>query len=217
VEEDRDSTRPFRRPLLAAPARHRDRASQRDPFTQADFNPLRGNVHALLDEDRTTEAIRLIEDGLDRAGHDPAVALELRRLLAAALFYAGEYTRAAQLFDAAGRDYRRYLPPTDPYVLDCAYQAGHAYAEIGKPDKALPQLRFYVQNAPTADPDETAKVRESRFVIGQMLAIAGELDEAQIELEQIRPLLIEAFGPNSTQVSNLDKQIGRLKPMTEEG
>jgi hypothetical protein len=44
----------------------------------------------------------------------------------------GGYTRAAQLFDAVGRDYRRHLPPTEPYVLDCAYHAGHAYAEIGK-------------------------------------------------------------------------------------
>jgi hypothetical protein len=53
-------------------------------------------------------------------------------------------------------------------------------------------------------------VRESRFVIAQMLATAGEVDEALAELEAIRPLLIEAFGAESTQVRNLNKQIGRL-------
>ena len=93
-----------------------------------------------------SEAISLLEDGIGRADHDPALQLRLRHLLGAALFYAGEYTRAAGALDAAGRDYRRYFPPDDPNVLDCAYYAGHAYAETGKPGKALPQLRFYVQN-----------------------------------------------------------------------
>ena len=101
-------------------------------------------------------------------------------------------------------------PPTEPYVLDCAYHAGHAYAETGKPDKALPQLRFYVQNAATTDEDEAAKVRESRFVIAQMLATAGDLDAALAELEAIRPLLIQEFGADSTQVRNLNKQIDRF-------
>jgi hypothetical protein len=51
-------------------------------------------------------------------------------------------TRAgASVLDAVGRDYRRHLPPADSYVLDCSYHAGHAYAETGKPDEALPHLR----------------------------------------------------------------------------
>jgi serine/threonine protein kinase len=130
---------------------------------------------------------------------------------AAALFYAGEYTRAASLSEAVGREYRRYLPPTDPYVLDSAYHAGHAYAEIGKPDKALPQLRFYAQNTDaSADEDEADKILESRFVIAQMLAAAGDPDDALTELEAIRPMLADAFGTDSTQLRNLDKQINRL-------
>jgi hypothetical protein len=68
---------------------------------------LKGTVQALLDDDRPAEAIRLIEDGLDRSGHDQLVALQLNHLLAAAHFYAGEYTRAAHLFEAVGRG----LPP----------------------------------------------------------------------------------------------------------
>jgi serine/threonine protein kinase len=51
------------------------------------------------------EAISLLEDATGRAP-DAAYALELRRALAAALFYAGEYTRAATLFDAVASDYR---------------------------------------------------------------------------------------------------------------
>lgn len=102
------------------------------------------------------------------------------------------------------------MPPTDAYVLDCSYHAGHAYAEIGKPDKALPELRFYVQNADaSAADDEGDKILESRFVIAQMLAVAGNLD--LVELEVVRPLLADAFGPNSTQVRNLNKQIDRLR------
>jgi serine/threonine protein kinase len=210
--ESRDPTCPFRRPLLAPP-RHREQVADHDKLTDVEYNRLKVNVQTLLDNDRPSEAINLLEAGVERAGHDPVLALQLRHLLGAALFYAGEYTRAASLFDAVGRDYRRYLPPTDAYVLDCAYHAGHAYAEIGKPDKALPQLRFYVHNtdASTSE-DEAAKLLESRFVIAQMLATAERLDEALMELEAVRPLLIDAFGINSTQVRNLDKHINRLGP-----
>ena len=95
----------------------------------------------MLDNDRPSEAINLLENGIECADHEPFRALRLRHSLGAALFYAGEYTRAASLLDVVGRDHRKHLPTTDAYVLDCAY------AEIGKPDKALPQPRFYVRNA----------------------------------------------------------------------
>ena len=210
-DESRDPTRPFRRPLLAT-ARRRERAANHTKLTEAEAEELKAHVQALLDNDRPSEAISLLEDAVERAGHDPVLELRLRHFLAAALFYAGEYTRAASMFDVVGRDYRRYLPPTDSYVLDCSYHAGHAYAEIGKPDKAVPHLRFYVQNAnASADNDEADKVLESRFVIAQMLAADGHPDEALTELEGIRPLLACTFGAESTQVYNLDKQIRRLK------
>lgn len=107
----------------------------------------------------------------------------------------------------------QHLPPTHPVVLDCSYHAGHAYAETGQPDKALPHLRFYVQNAgPSASADEARKILESRFVIGQMLAAAGHSDEALAELEAIRPRLAETYGADSTQVRNLDKNINRIGP-----
>jgi serine/threonine protein kinase len=210
-DEHRDPTRPFRRPLLA-PATRRQQPTGRHKLTDAEADALKANVQALLDNDRPSEAIRLLEDGVGRAAHDPFLELRLRHFLAAALFYAGEYTRAAPLFEVVGRDYRKHLPPNDIFVLDCAYHAGHAYAEIGKPDKALPQLRFYVQNADASAEDDSAdQIRDSCFVIAQMLASSGHPDEALTELTAVRPLLVDAFGPGSTQVRNLDKQINRLR------
>jgi hypothetical protein len=124
----------------------------------------------------------------------------------------GNQARAAAAASAAGRDYRRYFPPNDSDVLDCAYHAGYAYAETGKPGKALPQLRFFVQNAGTsASGDEAQKVLETRFVIAQLLAADGYPDEALAEFQAVRPPLAAAFGPDSTQVRNLDKQAARLE------
>jgi len=210
ADERRDPTRPFRRPLLAPPQR-RTAAGRRGALTDAEAEQLKVNVQVLLDNDRPSEAIRLLEDAIERAHHDPVLALRLSHFLSAALFYAGEYTRAASLFAAVGRDYRRHLPPTDEYVLDCAYHAGHAYAATGNAAMSLPQLRFYVQNADASGSNDDAdKMLESRFVIAQMLAAIGHPDEALNELQAIRPLLAAAFGADSTHVHNLDKQVHRL-------
>ena len=209
---NRDPTRPFRWPLLAPAPSPRTRAGSESKLSDAEAGLLQDSARALLDSDRSSEAISLLEDGVERACHDPALQLQLRHLLGAALFYAGEYTRAAAVLDAAGRDYRRYFPPGDPNVLDCAYHAGHAYAEIGKPDKALSHLRFYVQNADTsASEDEARKILETRFVIAQLLAADGYPEEALAELHAVRPLLADTFGPDSVQVRNLDKQAARLR------
>ena len=210
--ENRDPTRPFRWPLFAPAISRRTQVEGRGRLTDAEARLLQDNARALLDSDHPSEVISLLEDGIERAGHDPARHLQLRHLLGAALFYAGEYTRAGAVLDAAGSDYRRYFPPNDPDVLDCAYHAGHAYAETGKPGKALPQLRFYVQNADTAaSEDEARKALEARFVIAQLLAADGYPDEALAELQAVRPLLADAFGPNSVQIRNLDKQAARLR------
>jgi len=210
--EDRDPTRPFRWPLFAPATSRHDRAEGRGRLTDAEAGLLQDSVRVLLDSDRPSEAISLLEDGIDRADHDPALQLRLRHFLGTALFYAGEYTRAANVLDAAGRDYRQYFPANDPNVLDCAYHAGHAYAEIGKPGKALPQLRFYIQNADfSVGEDETREALETRFVIAQLLAADGYSDEALAELQAVRSLLADTFGPGSIQVRNLDKQAARLK------
>jgi hypothetical protein len=210
VGENRDPTRPFRWPLLAPAVVKAAGLAERDPMTDAEVSLLLESVRALMAGDRPAGAIGLLEDGIARAAHDPALQLRLRHRLGAALFYAGEYTRAAAVLSAAGRDYRRYFPPDDPDVLECAHLAGYAYAETGKPGKALPLLRFFVQNA-DASGDEAQKILQTRFVVAQMLAADGYSDEALAELNSIRPLLADVYGPDSTQIRNLDKQAVRLK------
>ncbi|SRR5579884_2415211 len=131
-------------------------------------------------------------------------------------------TVARQLFEAVGREYRRYLAPANQLVPYCAYHASHAYAEVGKPGKALPQLLFFGQNADPAHPqerreEEIEKVRDSRYVIAQMLAAEGRIEEAVTELVALRPVFADAFGGSSTQVRNLDKQIARLRAVGEDG
>jgi len=209
----RDPTRPFRSPLLPlAPAAPSSAVSGGTPLGEAEKALLKANVAALLGNDQPTEAIRLLEGALAWAG-DPVTELELREDLAVAFLMAGEYGRAAPLFAAVGSSYRQFgLPSGDPLVLSCSYQAGHAYADLGNPDKALPHLRFYVANVPVGDPEEALKVLESRFVIAQMLATLGDDEQALAELRAIRPAYAAMLGEDSTMVSNLDKQISRLTP-----
>jgi serine/threonine protein kinase len=212
-DENRDPTRPFRWPLLAPSGSRREpQDGTRPRLTDAEAGLLLDNVFALLDTDHPSQAISLLEDGIARAWDDPALRLRLRHYLGIALFSAGEYTRAGSLLEAVGQEYLKRLSPDDSYVLDCAYHAGLAYAETGKPRKALAQLRFYVQNSNrAADEDEARQMLQTRFVIAQLLAAEGYPDEALAELQKVRPLLVEAFGENSTQVRNLDKQADRLR------
>jgi hypothetical protein len=66
------------------------------------------------------------------------------------------------------------------------------------------------------DADEAAKVMESRFVVAQLLASTGETESALAELWAVRPLLAAAYGPDSAQVANLDKQADRLRSGSHE-
>ena len=233
----RDPGRPFRQPLLGlagcdplnAPADGKAadetrgettaagdgaaRAGGARALTEDEAARLRADVQALLDDEHPSEAIRLLEAGVTRAIPGSVLELQMRHMLAAALLVGGQYSRAAQLFEQAGAAYRQHLGAGDPLALDCAYQAGQAYAQGGKPDKALPQLRYYVLHAaPRAagDAEEAAKVMESRFVIAQLLASTGETEPAIAELRAVRPLVAAAYGPDSAQVRNLDKQAARL-------
>ena len=145
---DRDPTRPFRWPLLApAPARApgpEARASSPTPKPGCcKTAPARWIATARPRRSacwRTASSVPATTGPCSSGCVTCSARRSLRR----------EYTRAAAVLDAAGRDYRQYFPPDDPDVLDCAYHAGHAYAEIGKPGKALSQPRIYAQNADTA-------------------------------------------------------------------
>ena len=120
------------------------------PLTDDEAARLRADVQVLIDGEHPSEAIRLLETGMARAVPGSLPELQMRHSLAAALLVGGQYGRAGKLFEEAGNVFRRCLGAADPDALDCAYQAGHAYAQAGKPDKAIPQLRYYVLNA--ADP-----------------------------------------------------------------
>jgi tRNA A-37 threonylcarbamoyl transferase component Bud32 len=221
-DERRDPVRPFRQPLLGMTGRNPFQVPAADgpgtgttrPLTEKAAARLRADVQVLLEGEHPSDAISLLEEGLGRAIPGSALELQVRRTLAAALLIGGQYSRAAQLFEQAGATYRQHLGASDPWALDCAYQAGHAYAQAGKPEKALPQLRYYVMNAvplTVRDADEAAKVMESRFVIAQLLASIGETESAIMELQAVRPLLATAYGSESAQVRNLDKQAARLQ------
>jgi tetratricopeptide (TPR) repeat protein len=210
-EAERDPTRPFRIPLLAPPTR-REPARGGAPLTEEEFERIQADVAALLERGDSADAVRLMEGGLERSSASPFFALELRRLLGMALFYVGEHRRAAGLLTAAGTEYRSGgLPSSHPRVVECAYHAGHAYAEIGESAKALAHLRFYLQNADARDPENVELVLESRFVVAQMLASDDRPDEALAELEAIRPAFQAAYGEGSIHVRNLERQIARLR------
>ena len=211
--ENQDPTRPFRWPLLAPVASPIPAVGHHQgKLTDAEVALLLDSVGAFLDSDRPAAAIGLLEEGIEGAGDDAALQLHLRHKLGAALFYAGEYGRAAAVLDAVEQEYLRFRAPNNPDVLECAYQAGHAYAECGKTRKALAQLRFYVLNADISGDGTAAwNILETRFVVGQLLAADGRPDEALAELRAVRPLLAGAFGVDSTQVRNLHKQAARLE------
>jgi serine/threonine protein kinase len=216
--ESRDPTRPFRRPLLAAPpadslagpATCPATSRERVPLSDDEARMLLANVRSLLEAGHPSRAVTLLEDGARRAD-DPIRRLELRERLAAALFYSGDLAQAAAAFDEVGGEYARYLGPADPLVLSCRYQAGQAYAEIGEYEAALSRLRSYVAGASscTDHPDEVLQVLQARFQIAPLLAATGQADKALAELREIRPLLAAAFGESSTMVRNVDRQIGR--------
>jgi serine/threonine protein kinase len=206
---DRDPTRPFRTPLPAPPTR-REPADDGPPMTDEEFERIPAEVGALMHAGRSADAVRLLEAGLGRCQAGSFFALDLRRLLGLTLFYVGEHRRAAGLLDSAGAEYRsRGLPSSHRYVVECAYHAGHAYAEIGDPARAMSHLRFYLQKVD--DSESAEQMLECRFVIAQLLASDGRPDEALVELDAIRPGFRAAYGDDSTHVRNLERQIARLR------
>ncbi|MDN5914610.1 MAG: serine/threonine protein kinase [Pseudonocardia sp.] len=206
-DPDRDPTRPFRRPLLS-PRRHPADGHPTTPLAEAEYDELVANVEALLDADRPDMAVRLLDGGVERSVGQPYQHLRLRHHLAVALAQAGEFTRAAPLFVAVAEEYRRYRSTPESMLRDLAYQAGLAYAELGRAHQALPQLRYFVMNAGGADAEQ---VVGARFLIAQMLGAAGERDRAADELEAVRPGLLDDVGGDSAQVRNLDRLLSRLR------
>ena len=179
---------------------------------RAKLNCCTANVRALLDNDRPSEAISLLEDGVERAAHDPVLELRLRHFLAAALFYAGEYTRAATLFDAVGRDYRKHLPPADP--SSSTAPTTQATPTPRSASRTRPsRICGSTCRTPMPQRTRTRRARSSNPASSSRRCWPPPdiPDEALTELKAVRPLLADAFGADSTQVRNLNKQIDRLR------
>lgn len=199
--ESRDPTRPFRRPLLAPPPSTEPLAG--DDISEAAAIALLRQAESLVVNNQPAEAVEILENVAARVGQDAVLGLRVRHELAAALDMAGQYTRAAQLYDALGRDLRAVMhhPPGHERVLECAYQAGLAYAEAGKPDLALPQFQFYAQNA------DMGQALECRHLIAQMLMAQGDSEAALAELLSLRDLIATQGG----DLAGIDKLIARLR------
>lgn len=216
ASDDRDPTRPFRSPLLSPEPSARSRPGRPEDhaaLTNAELGQILDTAAAYLNADRPSDAVRVLDDGVARARDDKALRLFLRHRLGNALFAAGEYSRAAAILDTVRNDFmeQAHREPHDRDVLESAYQAGIAYAETGKPAKARYQLLFYVEHAKTdEDPAEFLQVLQTRFIIAQLRAAEGYPDEALDDLRAIRPSFVSVYGPDSTQVRNLDKQARRL-------
>jgi len=206
-QADRDPLRPFRTPLLAPPPRHPVRPP-RQPLTDDELDVLLGNVAALVEAGNGAAALRLMDDGLERAPAGSYAELDLRYRLGTALFHEGEYRRAAALLTAAGEGFRANgMAPATEHVLECAYLAGHAYVELDDTADALVQLRYYVHHCVRDD----ERLLDTRFVIAQLLAAENRLDEALAELQDLRPAFEQRYGPGSVHVRNLDRQANRLR------
>lgn len=212
---DRDPRRPFLRPLTSAGSRSARLAAATDPISEAEAAHLQERAAELVNAEQPQQAIDLLEAGIERARHDPVLALSLRHALASVLFYADEHTKAARLFDAVGQEYARALGSTDPMVIACSYYAGYSFAENGDADKALAHLRFYVSHVLADDPAQTDQRLEAQFLIAKMLEIIGHTEDALAEYLQLRAVFGRAYGSESIHVRNLNKQIARLQGPTD--
>jgi tetratricopeptide (TPR) repeat protein len=180
-------------------------------LSDAAVDELLTKVATLVDGDRPGEAIDLLEAAVEAGARDPARTLDLRRVLAETLYLADRFTRAAALNDAVRADLLRYhLAPSNPWVLDCAYYAGLAYARTGDPEKALDRLHAYLDNADTAN-EEQLRLLEARRTAAFMLAATSQTEAALAAFTALRNALAAAYGADaSAELRNLDKIIDRL-------
>ena len=209
-----DPTLPFRRPLASrigvAHTPRREQKSTEPPLTEQGALELIARAEQLAETDQPNRAIDLLHAGVQRAAHDPILALQLRHALASALFYADENTQAAPLYDDLAEQFAHQLTEDPPMVAECRYYAGYCYAEIGEPDKALARLRFYVEHAATDDLAGIEQHRDASYLIATMLAATGRIAEAREQFQAVRARYVEAYGSAGTHVKQLDRQIRHL-------
>ena len=144
----------------------------------------------------------MLEQAVDRAGHDATLALEMKIELATTLYVADEFTRAAAVFDAvlpamAGRD----------DVALYRYYAGVSHAEAGEVDAAINYLSTFLADADPAD----SLYRDAKYQLGMMLPSVGRSAEGIRHLEDLRPILTAEYGEGSVHVRTLDRRLAQIQ------
>ena len=203
--DDRDPRRPFLRPL-APTTRSRAMPAAARPaqpsLTVDEALDIQDRVSQLIQDSQLQPAIDILEDAVARAAHNPALALEMTIQLATTLYVADEFTRAAAAFDAV-------VPRSDERddVALLRYYAGVSHAEIGNIEPAIDYLTAFLADA---DPDD-ALYRDATYQLGTMLPVVGRVEDGLRYLNQLRPILVAEYGPESIHVSTLDKRIAQVR------
>lgn len=210
---ERDPRRPFLRPLAPTPRPVRAAGVPRHvspavatPLDIDEALDIRGRIVQLIESDQPHLAIDLLEDAVDRAVHDPALALEVSIDLATTLFSADEFTRAARVLDRVVPALAERDGDDDPSVSYLRYAAGVSHAEIGEVEAAIGYFQQYLASADPADD----LYRDAKFQLGLMLHAAGRTGDGLTELHQLRPLLVTEYGEDSVHVRSLDRRISSL-------
>jgi serine/threonine protein kinase len=206
--EQRDPRRPFLRPLAptsrprAATPTTRAPAPGQPPLTVEEALDIHECVAQLVRDAQLQQAIDLLDAAVARAAHDPALRRELTIELAETLFIADEFTRAVAAFDAV-------LPELDKGEDSAIlwYHAGVSHAETGDIEPAIGYLTTFLEDADPADP----LYRDALFQLGIMLPVIGRVEDGLRHLNQLRPILVAEYGPESIHVTSLDRRIQQLR------
>lgn len=209
LPDDRDPRRPFIRPLAPAPRRRgaavptgRPAPATVKTLTLDEALALHDQVAQLVQDAQLQQAIDILDDAVARAAHDPALELELKIELATTLYVADEFSRAASAFDAilpklAGHDVAALLH----------YYAGVSHAEAGNIEPAIGYLTTFIADA---DPHDEL-YRDAVYQLGVMLPVVGRAEDGLRYLDELRPVLVAEYGPDSIHVSTLDRRIDRIR------
>lgn len=208
---ERDPRRPFLRPLAPSPravatAPSRGAKTSSAPLSVDEALEMHERVARLVEDSQLQQAIDILEEAVERADHDPALALEVKIELGTTLYVADEFSRAAAVLDEvlpklAGRD--------DAALL--RYYAGVSHAEIGAVEPAIAHLTAYLSDADQQDP----LYRDAVYQLGMMLSATGRPHEGLHHLEGLRPLLANEYGPESIHVSALDRRIAQIRQVQD--
>jgi tetratricopeptide (TPR) repeat protein len=205
----RDPTRQFHSPLLTLPAPARSRQPSQ-ALSPAEFELLQMTVEELFRQGQFQQAIDLLEGTLAERKADAFDVVIIRHSLGTALYFAGRYRAAVSHLDYVAQQVRRHQPE-GYFSLDCAFLIGSAYAALGEPTKALPQLVFYLHNVTDESDDQAHERRsEAEYLVAVMHEAEGRTDEAIDEYRQLRSRVAGEHGGDAVQVASIDKRIAHL-------